>query len=193
MTADEIAAAVKAGHADVVDLWEAVQQFAAQRSSKWLKLGRGGVTFDDLQQEAFIAMLQALEDWDPDAGAFLTWYGIWIKNAFTVACSLRSAKGQRSPLEMAVSLDAPVSENPDGETLVDFLPDTSPSVEELVEAADQRQRRHDALMCALDTLSDRQRAAVVGYYFFHQKTKRTLRQLGLNRLREKHRDELKNI
>lgn len=135
MTADEIAAAVKAGHADVVDLWEAVQQFAAQRSSKWLKLGRGGVTFDDLQQEAFIAMLQALEGWDPDAGAFLTWYGIWIKKAFTVACSLRSAKGQRSPLEMAVSLDAPVSENPDGETLVDFLPDTAPSVEELVEAA----------------------------------------------------------
>ncbi|MEI3347517.1 MAG: sigma factor [Dysosmobacter sp.] len=93
MTADEIAAAVKAGHADVVDLWEAVQQFAAQRSSKWLKLGRGGVTFDDLQQEAFIAMLQALEGWDPDAGAFLTWYGIWIKKAFTVACSLRSARG----------------------------------------------------------------------------------------------------
>ena len=178
MTADEIAAAVKAGHADIVDLWEAVQQFAAQRSSKWLKLGRGGVTFDDLQQEAFIAMLQALESWDPDAGAFLTWYGIWIKKAFTVACSLRSAKGQRSPLEMAVSLDAPVSENPDGETLVDFLPD-------------QRQRCHVALIRALDTLSERQRAAVVEYYIFRQKTKRTLRHLGLNRLREKHGEELR--
>ena len=120
MTTDEIAAAVKAGHADVVDLWAAVQQFAAQRSGKWLRLGRGGVTFDDLQQEAFIAMIQALEGWDPDAGAFLTWYGFWIKNAFTVACSLRSARGQRAPLEMAVSLDTPVSENPDGETLVDI-------------------------------------------------------------------------
>lgn len=191
MTTDEIAAAVKAGRADIVDLWAAVQQFAAQRSSKWLKLGRGGVTFDDLQQEAFIAMLQALEGWDPDAGAFLTWYGIWIKKAFTVVCSLRSAKGQRSPLEMAVSLDAPVSENPDGETLVDFLPDTAPSVEELVEAADQRQRRHLALMRALDTLSERQRAAVVEYYIFRQKTKRTLRHLGLNRLREKHGEELR--
>ena len=183
MTTDEIAAAVKAGRADVVDLWEAVQQFAAQRSGKWLRLGRGGVTFDDLQQEAFIAMIQALEGWDPDAGAFLTWYGFWIKNAFTVACSLRSAKGQRAPLEMAVSLDAPVSENPDGETLVDFLPDTAPSVEELVEAADQRRRRHVALIRALNTLSERQRAAVVGYYFCHEKTKSTLRHLGLNRLR----------
>lgn len=193
MDANQIAAAVKAGHADVVDLWEAVQQFAAQRSGKWLRLGRGGVTFDDLQQEAFIAMIQALEGWDPDAGAFLTWYGIWIKNAFTVACSLRSAKGQRAPLEMAVSLDTPVSENPDGETLVDFLPDTAPSVEELVEAADQRRRRHVALIRALNTLSERQRAAVVEYYIFRQKTKRTLRHLGLNRLREKHGETLKEF
>ncbi len=90
MTTDEIAAAVKAGRADIVDLWAAVQQFVAQRSNKWLKLGRGGVTFDDLQQEAFIAMLQALEGWDPDAGAFLTWYGIWIKNAFIWFCESRA-------------------------------------------------------------------------------------------------------
>ena len=145
---------MKAGHADVVDLWEAVQQFAAQRSGKWLRLGRGGVTFDDLQQEAFIAMIQALEGWDPDA---------------------------------------PVSENPDGETLVDFLPDTAPSVEELVEAADQRRRRHVALIRALNTLSERQRAAVVEYYIFRQKTKRTLRHLGLNRLREKHGETLKEF
>ena len=66
-------------------------------------------------------------------------------------------------------------------------------LEELVEAADQRQRRHLALMRALDTLSERQRAAVVEYYIFRQKTKRTLRHLGLNRLREKHGETLKEF
>ena len=48
MTADEIAAAVQNGQADYMELWETVRRFAAQRSNRWVHIGRGGVTLEDL-------------------------------------------------------------------------------------------------------------------------------------------------
>lgn len=71
MTTDQIAAAVQAGQADRLELWEAVRRFAYGRAYRWIRAteGRGGVTVEDFMQCAFLALVAALEAWDPAAEA----------------------------------------------------------------------------------------------------------------------------
>lgn len=78
MTANEVAAAVQAENADVLELWEAVRRFAYSRAYRWdgAMDGRAGMVLEDYLQVAFLALLDALEGWEPEAGAFLTWYGL---------------------------------------------------------------------------------------------------------------------
>mgnify|MGYP001537623552 CR=1 FL=1 len=65
MATNEIAAAVQCGQADVLELWQAVRRFAIKQGLRWLRAldGKGGATLDDLEQCAFLAMLDALESW----------------------------------------------------------------------------------------------------------------------------------
>lgn len=72
MTTDEIAAAVQAGQADILELWDAVRYFAKKQAGRWLRAwdGRGGVVLDDLLQVSFLAILDALGNWKPDGGSF---------------------------------------------------------------------------------------------------------------------------
>ena len=75
MEASKIAAAVQAGQADWLELWETVRRFAYDRAYRWCRAmeGRGGMVLEDYIQVEFLALLEALESWDPAAGAFLTW------------------------------------------------------------------------------------------------------------------------
>ena len=166
MATNEIAAAVQAGQADRMELWEAVRRFAYDRASRWYRAmeGRGGMVLEDYIQVAFLVLLDALESWDPAAGAFLTWYGLKLKGAFTEAVGMRTQRDKRDPIHHALSLDAPLTNNESGEdlTLADVIED--PRSEEEIEAVaelDYRQRRRQALAKALDGLTEDQRRAVV--------------------------------
>ena len=63
---------------------------------------------EDFQQAAFLALLDALEGWEPGAGAFLTWYGLQLKAAFAAATGRRTSK--RDPLQSCASLETPIAE-----------------------------------------------------------------------------------
>lgn len=71
MTTDEIAAAVQAGQAARLDLWEAVRRFAYRKAHRWSQAigGRSGVELEDLMQVAFLALVEALGTWRPEDGA----------------------------------------------------------------------------------------------------------------------------
>ena len=75
MTTDEIAEAVQAGEADILELWRAVERFAKKQALRWCRAweGRGGIVFDDLMQASFLALLDALGSWKPDGGSFIGW------------------------------------------------------------------------------------------------------------------------
>lgn len=64
---NEIAAAVQQGQEDILELWQAVRRFALKMAHRWNKAirERGGVTMDDLQQTAFLALVDALNHWEP--------------------------------------------------------------------------------------------------------------------------------
>lgn len=69
---NEIAAMVQGGKADVLELWYAVRRFAIKQGLRWFRAsdGEGGVTIDDLEQSAFLALLDALKDWKASSGSF---------------------------------------------------------------------------------------------------------------------------
>lgn len=166
MTTNEIAAAVQSGQADRLELWEAVRRFAYDRAYRWCRAmeGRGGMMLEDYIQAAFLALLDALESWDPAAGAFLTWYGLKLKGAFTEAAGMRTQRDKRDPIHHALSLDAPLTDSESGEdfTLADVLEDTTAAAEiDAVAERDYQQRRKQALAKALDGLTEDQRQAVV--------------------------------
>ena len=74
-TTEELATAVQMGEQDrLLALWDAVRPFAAKTARRWAAAAgdRSGVTLDDLMQESFLALLDALEGWRADDGAFLT-------------------------------------------------------------------------------------------------------------------------
>lgn len=166
MEASKIAAAVQAGQADQLELWEAVRRFAYDRAYRWCRAmeGRGGMVLEDYIQVAFLALLEALESWDPAAGAFLTWYGLKLKGAFTEAVGMRTQRDKRDPIHHALSLDAPLTDSESGEdfTLADVIEDpyAAAGVEAVAEP-DYQRRRTQALATALDGLTEDQRRAVV--------------------------------
>ena len=166
MEASKIAAAVQAGQADRLELWEAVRRFAYDRAYRWCRAmeGRGGMVLEDYIQVAFLALLESLESWDPAAGAFLTWYGLKLKGAFTEAVGMRTQRDKRDPIHHALSLDAPLTDSESGEdfTLADVIEDpyAAAGVEAVAEL-DYQRRRTQALATALDGLTEDQRRAVV--------------------------------
>ncbi|MFR2563131.1 MAG: sigma factor [Anaeromassilibacillus sp.] len=93
----------------MAELWEAVRRFAHDRAYRWCRAmdGRAGMVLEDYIQVAFLALLDALEGWDPAAGAFLTWYSLKLKGAFTEAVGMRTQRDKRDPIHHALSLDAP--------------------------------------------------------------------------------------
>lgn len=188
MTTDEIAAAVQAGQADRLELWEAVRRFAYGRAYRWCKAaeGRGGVELDDLVQCSFLALVEALETWDPKAGAFITLYSLKLKSAFTEATGQRTQRDRLDPLDHALSLEHPLTDSESGEpfTLADVVEDPAAVVAFVdIEERDRQARLHKALRAALQTLPEAQRTAVVGFFTYGRKTDTKARSAGLRALR----------
>ena len=183
MTTDQIAQVVQAGQADVMTLWAAVRRFAYRQGNRWyLALGnRAGMELEDFEQVAFLALLDALKTWEPEAGTFLTWFGLRLKSAFSEATGQRTQRDKRDPLQTCVSLDTPIEEG-DALTLADVLPDqTAEAAFEDVDERDRRQRLYHALHRAVQALPETQRRAVVLRYFCGCTVEGTAARMGTTR------------
>ena len=165
MTTNEIAAAVLAGQTDVMKLWEAVRRLAYSKAIRWLRATERhmGVEIDDLMQAAFLALLESLDYWKPEAGAFTTVYVLRLMAQFTVATGQRTTREKRDPLNVALSLDSPAP-GTDDFTLADTLEDPVAMIDELVEADFALSRSRD-IRRALGVLNKMQRQVMVLRYF----------------------------
>ena len=133
---EELARLIQSGQRDrLLELWAQVRRFALWRARKWVDYGPG-VTMDDLEQEAFIALLDALERWREADGPFLSIYALRLKGVFMKATGQRTKRSRMEPLNQATSLDAPIGEDGEGGTLEEFVED--PSGGEGFEAVEER-------------------------------------------------------
>ena len=163
MTNEELALQIRAGERGrITELWARVRRFALWRARRWAAFGRG-VTVDDLEQEAFIALLDALERWREADGPLLSVYALRLKAAFTAATGRRTQRDRLDPLDRALSLDAPLNDDPDADTLEAVVEDPAgaAAIEE-AEAHSDHQQLHDH---ALGALPAEQREVVRRRYY----------------------------
>ena len=166
MSNEELALQIRAGKRDrLMELWAQVRRFALQQARRWVYLGRGGVTLEDLEQSAFLALLDALEGWRAEAGQFLTWYGLRLKAAFTEATGQRTQRDRLDPLDRALSLEAPAGDEDDTLTLADVIPD--PQAAEALEGVGEV---WDTLHRAVEGLPEGQREEIRRRYWMNQTT-----------------------
>jgi RNA polymerase sigma factor (sigma-70 family) len=178
MTNEELAAAIRAGdRSKELDLWEQVRRLAYQRALRVVRaLGDDRlVDMDDLMQAAYLAMLDAIEQFDPaDGWKFSTIYINRLKTAFAEVTGYRTAAGRKDPLRFADSLDRPVDEtDSNSETVGAFVADPL----DQMEAVDQRLYRdwqRETISGTLDRLEPRQAQAIRMRYFQN----RTLKDIG---------------
>lgn len=115
MTNEELVALIQAGERDrMEDLWHRVKRFICQQANHRLLQGADGVTVDDLCQAGYLALVDAVNSFDPEKGTkFIGWLAVWLRMAFNSAMGRGSERQRRDPLHYAESLDAPAGESED--------------------------------------------------------------------------------
>ena len=168
MTNEKLAVLIQCGERDkLIELWQQVRRMALKEAAGWAAYRSNGAEFEDLEQAGFIALMRAVDSFEPTAGAqFSTWYYPIMKDEFQRAAGRRTEKQRRDPLQLAVSLDAPVGEDEGSATLAELVPD--PAAEAAMLSVDRREdlrRLHAALEAAIATLPPQLQAAVRGRYY----------------------------
>lgn len=167
MCNEELAVRINGGERDRrLELWEQVRGLIAWYAVRRYDAapGMGGVEVEDLIQAGYIAMEEALEDFDPEKGyKFSTYLVNHLKTAFAEAGGYRSEKQKRDPLLTCDSLDRPVGD--DGEETLGGL---QPAPGDCIEEAEERvwlEQLRAALDRALDDLPGDQQRTVDRHYY----------------------------
>lgn len=172
MTNEELALAIKAGqNALTVELWGQVEAFVQMVARRYYNRldGCRGVEVEDLVQSGFLALMDAVQGYDPEKGAFLTYLGNWLHSYFRQAAGLKTKRAARDPISSPVSLDM---ETEGGDTLGDLQPDVRNEPEE-VEERIYTEQLHAALEKALNML-DAEAAATIRQRFYEGLTLRSI-------------------
>lgn len=184
MINEGLARRIQQGERDLLlQLWEQVQRYAHDRAYKWFRAtnGRGGQTVQDLEQEAFLALLEALEGWDKKAGPFLPWYSLRLKAASTAATAQRTQRDRKDPLQDCLSLDAPLTDREgDPFTLEDTILDQR--AEDDLEAVEEREKQA-AIWRVINSLQTEQRQVILLRYYHDMTREQTAQRLHLTRTR----------
>ena len=181
MTNEGLARRIQQGERDLLlQLWEQVQRYAHDRAYKWFRAtnGRGGQTVQDLEQEAFLALLEALEGWSEEAGPFLPWYSLRLKAAFTSATAQKTQRDRLDPLESAL-LDMPLLDGEDDLfTLADVVAD--PRAELDMENLEEIERQ-ESVRRVVNSLPEDQRRVILLRYFHNMTREQTAQRLHLTK------------
>lgn len=169
MTRQEFTAAVRAVQAGepgaTLKLWEGVRRFVAKAAHRWARNSNGRTPHEDLMQAGFLAMLDAVEKFDPEreGGGFLAVLRLTLKTRFAEESGIRTTR--RDALHYAESADAPAYASEDSPTVADTVPDGSAVLAFVgVEYGDFLDYCRRIIGAALDGLTPAQAAVVRLYY-----------------------------
>lgn len=127
VTNEELAALIQAGDRDrLMELWQQVRRMVYKQAARLP--GWGGATTEDLIQAGFIAMLLAVDSYDPAKAKFSTYLFQWLRAEFSAAAGQHTKLARLDPIHNAVSLDQPLEDEEDA-TLSDFISDPAATAE----------------------------------------------------------------
>lgn len=161
MTHEEFTAAVAAVQSGepgaTLRLWEGVRRFVSKSAHRWASNSNGRTPHEDLMQAGFLAMLDAVERFDPERenSSFLSVLRLTLKTRFAEESGIRTSK--RDALSYAGSADAPAYGEEDSPPVAETVPDQSASLAFM--GAEYRDFLHycrNVIGAALDSLTPAQ-------------------------------------
>lgn len=126
MTNEELVARIQAGEDDLLEqLWEQTNRLIAFKARGLLIEANGtlDVTFDDLYNTGFLALVEAVKTYSETGAKFTTWLGYYLKTAFAETAGYRTVKQKKDPSRFSASLSAPVNDEDEDADLSDFMAD----------------------------------------------------------------------
>ena len=183
MTNEELATAIRAGdESKLLELWEQVRRLAYKRALRVVRaLGdERAADMDDLMQAGFLAVMDAVEQYDPASGwTFATVYINRLKTAFAEATGWRTRTGRNDPMRHADSLDRPLDATDSAsDTLGDLVADPLDQYEE-VEERIYKDWQRETISGALAKLDSRQAETLRLRYWEQLTLKETGERLGV--------------
>lgn len=207
MTNEQMAKEIKTGNNDLIpELWEATRLYIFHALNHIVERNRAnqermvsaGVTKEDLDQEAFFILLEAVNAFDPAGGySFISSLRFAAQTHFFALVGMRTAKGRNEPLSNADRLEQPIGTDEEdigclGDTIADK---TATEAFDSVLDRDTSRRCGKVISDILDTLEPYERFVIVGIYFENK----TLTQLAAERnvsieaIRQKHMKALRKL
>ena len=101
---EELVAKIQAGSVELMsELWERVERLVKWKAKRVMTVLEGcpgrSVEFADLYQSGYLAMVEAVDTYDPVTGAsFCTWLMYHLKTVFAEVTGYRTQKGRQEPL-----------------------------------------------------------------------------------------------
>ena len=186
MSNEELFARIRAGEQEMVAvLWEQVEnlvKWKAKRIMTALEL-RGdkcGIEFDDLVQCGYPALLEAMESYNQEAGSFSNWFMFYLRKAFSDATGYRTKQGQEEPLNNALSLDKPLSDDPEAATMGEMIPDAEAAATmERIEEKLWREQLREALETVLQEIPEEQSDILRHRYYAGESLRETGESAGM--------------
>ena len=167
---------IQAGERELIpELWELLQPLTRKFISRYIfpEMGNRLYEFDDLLSLSYFAIIDAVDGYDSSKGAFSTYYFIQVKRA---TAELRGTRKRHDIHRNTVSLNSPLDDTADADTLIDTLED-----QRAAEPFDDVERRayleelHAAFVKLNEKLTDQERQVIHARYY----ERRTLEEIGL--------------
>lgn len=172
MTNEELIIKINQGHIELFStLWEQVKRLVYVYANRYFTLygesfTKTGIEVEDLVQEGYFALLDAVQAYNPDSGyKFITFMRYPLKNRFNGVLGFRTARGRRNILNSAISLDKPTDGTEDV-FLSDAIPDAGAQMEmqNVIEREYQCRLRNDLQECIEGLTADQREVVIRRYY-----------------------------
>lgn len=160
---EELAALIHGGATEYIpELWEQISGLVKWKANRIMAVlemrgswGKCGIEFDDLLNTGFPALVEAVETYNPENGTFSSWFMYYLKTAYAELTGYRTKRQKYEPLNNAVSLNTPLSDEVNPDELADLVAD--PQAAALMESTDDalwRNQLHTVMEAALSDLPD---------------------------------------
>lgn len=120
MSNEELVQEIQNGNQSLMEqLWGNVYRLVYKLAMNYHGLlgGHGGLTIEDLVQEGYPALAEAVETYKPDVAAFSTWLCIYLRKNFRIAAGLHGKAKTLDPINTKVSLNATIDDEGEAELM----------------------------------------------------------------------------
>lgn len=201
MTNEQLAARIREGKSWLMPvLWEQIEKLASKLSGEYVRHNpasctQSGITEEDLMGECYLAMVDAVDSYDPEQGDFAPWYCMHVKKAFNAATGNRTQRERLDPLRRADRLERQLdTQEEEGITLGDTIADPQDQFAQTEERIYTRQL-HEDIEKSLEQIPDKNAEVIRSRYF----DGKTLAQIGeahgvsIETIRQRERQALREL